>query len=337
MLRKVLVTGGAGYVGCVLVPRLLAAGYEVWVFDVGYFGLEGLPDLGEGFMLVQGDIRNIQALQAAMQGMDAVIHLACISNDPSYELDEAFARSINYDAFKPMLDAAKDAGVQRFIYASSSAVYGVSTVARAMTETDRTEPITPYAQSKLACEKLLLTYQDAGLDIVILRPATLCGYSPRMRFDTMINGMTASAIARNEIVVHGGGQWRAHLEVEAMAEVYRRVLAAPSANVAGEIFNVGRLNEPALPTASYVHALVSNEFPWRSPVQIRSERDTIDPRSYSIDPTKMRNRLGILPVGSGMEIAIRGTCAAWRFGRFPGGLDDERYHNVKRMKALGAT
>jgi nucleoside-diphosphate-sugar epimerase len=176
VVKKVMVTGGAGYKGSVLVPKLLDEGYEVIVYDWMLFGDEGLPKGRQRLTAVQGDIRDIPALSRALHGVDTVIHLACISNDPSFELDEALSRSINFDCFEDGVKAAADAGVRRFIYASTSSVYGVSD-APEVTEEHPLVPVSLYNRYKGMTEPLLLKHQSPSFTTVIVRPATVCGYS----------------------------------------------------------------------------------------------------------------------------------------------------------------
>ena len=201
-MKRVLVTGGAGYKGCVLVPKLLQAGYEVVVYDLMLFGDQGLPS-HRNLQVAKGDIRDIEHYAGCLKGVDSVIHMACISNDPSFELDPQLSRAINYDCFEPLVKASRNAGVRRFIYISSSSVYGVSD-APEVTEEHPLVPLTEYNKYKGLCEPLLLKYQSPDFTTVIMRPATVCGYSPRMRFDLTVNILTNHAVNRGLITVFGG-------------------------------------------------------------------------------------------------------------------------------------
>jgi len=204
--RRVLVTGGAGYVGCVLVPKLLTAGYEVVVYDLLLFGADGLPD-DPRLSVIEGDVRDTEGFAQAVEGASSVIHMACISNDPSFELDPTLSKSINYDCFEPLVAISRAAGARRFIYASTSSVYGVSD-APEVTETHPLVPLTDYNRYKGLCEPILLRYQAPDFTTVILRPATVCGYSPRMRLDLTVNILTNLAINTRKITVFGGTQKR---------------------------------------------------------------------------------------------------------------------------------
>src|SRR5690349_19247543 len=182
-MQNVLVTGGAGYVGHVLTPRLLAEGYHVTVYDRLYFGCR-LPN-DRNLRVVQGDIRDRAQLAQTLAGQDAVLHLACISNDASFELDEKLSETINYDCFEPMVMAAKKAGVKRFVYCSSSSVYGVSDSPN-VTEDHPLVPLTLYNKFKGMCEPLLWKHKSDDFTAIVIRPATLCGYAPRQRLDLSV-------------------------------------------------------------------------------------------------------------------------------------------------------
>src|SRR5256886_4173631 len=210
---RIFVTGGAGYCGSRLVPQLLARGYQVTVYDMMYFGDHFLPKRNPQLQLIEGDIRDTAKLAAAVAGHDAFVSLACISNDASFELDERLSTSINYDAFEPMVLAAKDAGVKRFIYASSSSVYGVSDQAD-VTEEHPLVPLTLYNKYKGMCEPLLAKHTDAGFTGVIFRPATVCGHSPRQRLDLSVNILTNHAVNAGKITVFGGSQLRPNLHIQ---------------------------------------------------------------------------------------------------------------------------
>ena len=180
-IHNVLITGGAGYVGAVLVPKMLAAGYRVTVLDWFLYQPDVFREYADNQNLVQikGDIRDAQTMKDALLGQDAVIHLACISNDPSFEMDPALGKSINYDASIQLFTMAKQAGIRRLVYASSSSVYGVKDEA-AVTEDLSLEPLTDYSKYKALCEPELLALRDETFVPLVLRPATVCGYSPRL-------------------------------------------------------------------------------------------------------------------------------------------------------------
>ena len=243
--QHVLVIGGAGYVGAVLVPKMLEAGYRVTVFDLFIYGEDVFDAVKSDpkLKLVRGDMRDATAVADAMKGCDAVIHLACISNDPSFELDPELGKSINLDSFRPTVKAAKKAGVRRFIYASSSSVYGVKEGV-AVTEDLSLEPLTDYSKFKVACEKILTEEREPGFVTAIIRPATVCGYSPaRQRLDVIVNILTNHAVHNNKIKIMGGAQLRPNIHIQDMARVYLKALELPDEKVDGESLQC-RLRKP---------------------------------------------------------------------------------------------
>src|SRR6202140_2179039 len=243
LVSRVLVTGGAGYVGSSLIPKLLAANYEVTVLDLYIYGehlFAGYRDRA-GLREIKGDLRNPADVARALEGCDAVIHLACISNEPSFDLDPVLGRSINYDSFRPLVKASKDAGVRRFIYASSSSVYGIKDTPE-VTEDLPLLPLTDYSRYKAMCEDVLMEEREADFTTVILRPATVCGYAPRLRLDLTVNILTNLAITNRRITVFGGEQLRPNIHVEDMTDLYLRLLEADDVTVDGKIWNAGYHN-----------------------------------------------------------------------------------------------
>jgi len=330
MPKRVLVTGGAGYVGCVLVPKLLAAGYEVAVYDLMLFGDEGLPS-HPNLRVIKGDIRDTARFASVLSGAHSVIHLACISNDPSFELDPALSRSINYDCFEPMVVASRRAGVRRFIYASTSSVYGVSD-APEVTEDHPLVPLTDYNKYKGLCEPILLRYQSPEFTTVIIRPATVCGYSPRMRLDLTVNILTNLAVHRRRITVFGGTQKRPNIHIDDITELYVQLLELPDHLVAGEIFNVGYQNHTVAELAEMVRTIVEQEMPEKAPIAIETSPSD-DLRSYHVSSRKIAERLGYVPKRT-IQDAIRDLCHAFRAGKLPNTLTDDRYVNVKSVKKM---
>jgi len=329
-MKKVLVTGGAGYVGCVLIPRLLEAGYEVVVYDLMLFGRDGLPE-HDRLTIVEADVRDTATFAASLDGVHTVIHLACISNDPSFELDPHLSRTMNYDCFEPMVVAAKQAGVQRFIYASSSSVYGVSD-APEVTEDHPLVPLTDYNKYKGMCEPLLWKHKSDTFECVTIRPATVCGYSPRLRLDLTVNILTNHAVNKGKITVFGGAQKRPNLHVEDMADLYLVMLEAPAEKINGETFNVGWENQTVAQIAQSVKKIVEQEMPERAPIEIETTESN-DPRSYHISSQKIADVLGFVPRRT-IEDAARDLCKAFKDGKIPDSFDDDNYFNVKTVKQI---
>jgi len=330
-MKRVLVTGGAGYKGCILVPKLLSAGYEVVVYDLMLFGSGGLPS-DPRLRVVTADIRDTASYAAAVEGCDSVIHLACISNDPSYELDPALSKTINYDCFEPMVKASKRAGVRRFVYVSSSSVYGVSE-APEVTEEHPLVPLTDYSKYKGLCEAALAKYRAGDFTTVVMRPATVCGHSPRMRFDLTVNILTNHAIQRGVITVFGGAQKRPNTHIDDVTELYVKMLEYPAHLVNGEIFNAGYENHTVAQLAQMAKTVVERAFPERAPIRIETT-STNDNRSYHVSSRKIAEKLGYRPSRT-IEDAIRDLCSAFKAGKFDNSLANDDYINVKVVKKLG--
>lgn len=330
-MKKILVTGGAGYKGCVLVPKLLDAGYRVVVYDLMLFGSAGLP-AHPNLEVVKGDIRDVEHYAVCLKGVHSVIHMACISNDPSFELDSALSKTINYDCFEPMVAASKNAGVRRFIYVSSSSVYGVSD-APEVAEDHPLVPLTEYNKYKGLCEPILLRYQSSEMTTVIMRPATVCGYSPRMRFDLTVNILTNHAVNRGVITVFGGAQKRPNIHIDDITDLYVQMLEFPDEKVAGQIFNAGYENHTVAQLAQMAKDVVEREIPEKKPIRIETT-STDDNRSYHVSSRKIANALGYRPKRT-IEDAVRDLCAAFNTNKFQDSMTNENYVNVKTVKGLG--
>lgn len=323
---RVLVAGGAGYVGSQLVPMLLKKGYKVRVFDLYLYGhavfdaFKDNPHLEE----IEGDVRDFSKVKEAISGCDHVVHLACISNDPSFELDPILGKSINFDAFEPFVKECKRQGVRRFIYASSSSVYGIKEVAD-VTEEMSLEPLTDYSRFKADCEKVLFKYTDENFITTVLRPATICGYAKRLRLDLVVNILTNIAYHTGKIKVMGGTNLRPNIHIKDMVEAYITVLESPEDKIQGEIFNVGSNNYSVLEIGNIVKKIVGN-------VEIENI-PTNDNRSYHISSAKIAKRLQFVPKHT-VEDAVKDLCAAFKEGKVKNSLDDTRYFNIKRMQEI---
>ncbi len=327
LFRHVAVIGGAGYVGSVLVPRLLEAGYRVKVIDLFWFG-DHLPKngaLGAQLERVRADIRDIRQVAEALEGVEAIIHLACISNDPSFELDPELGKSINYDAFIGLVSASKAAGVRRFVFASSSSVYGVKE-AENVSEDLPLEPLTDYSKYKALCEEVLLKAREPGFVTLILRPATVCGYSPRLRLDLTVNILTNHAINNKKILVFGGQQMRPNIHIGDVVDLYLRALEWPDKAIDGKIYNAGYENRRVIEIAETVRDVVGRD------VEIFTT-PTDDHRSYHISSEKIRRDLGFVPRRT-IEDAVRDLADAFRAGKVPNPMTDICYYNIRTMQAL---
>ena len=315
------------------MPQLLAEGYRVTVYDTMFFGDDFLPKSHPNLKVVKGDIRDIHLLSKTVVGHDAFVSLACISNDASFVLDEKLSTSVNLDAFEPMVIAAKKAKVKRFIYASSSSVYGVSEQAD-VTEDHQLVPLTLYNKYKGMCEPILRNHTNENFVGVIFRPATICGYAPRQRFDLSVNILTNHAINSNVITVFGGSQLRPNLHIQDYCDAVKLFLNAPAAKVNNEIFNVGTQNLTIMQIADLVRDVVSFEFPEKEQIKIVTTRSD-DLRSYHINSEKIKRVLGFVPKKT-IEDAVRDLCNAFKEGKFKDSMNDDKYFNVKRLKRLQA-
>ncbi len=333
MLNKVLITGGAGYIGSLLTPQLLDDGYEVTVYDIMFFGDDFLPKDHPNLTVIEGDLRDTPRLAEALEGHDAVINLACISNDASFELDERLSTTINLDAFEPAVMAAKAAGVRRFIYASSSSVYGVSD-APDVTEDHPLVPLTLYNTYKGTCEPLLLKHANEDFVGVVFRPATVCGYAPRQRLDLSVNILTNHAVTNKKITVYGGAQLRPNLHIQDYVDLCKVLLIAPDEKIANETFNCGYQNMSIMELAHLVKKVVEEELPEKAPVEIVTTL-TDDNRSYHINSDKIKRVLGFQPTHA-IEEAIRDLCRAFGEGKLPNSMSDDWYYNVRTLKKLNA-
>jgi nucleoside-diphosphate-sugar epimerase len=326
-VKTVLVTGGAGYVGSVLVPKLLNAGYKVKVIDLYIYGgdvlssVQSNPNLKE----IKGDIRDRELLEKEIPGCDAVIHLACISNDPSYELDPGLGKSINYDAFIDLVEVSKESGVARFIYASSSSVYGIKTEPE-VTEDLPLEPLTDYSKYKALCEKYLNESATDDFVVTTIRPSTVCGYSPRLRLDLTVNILTNHAINKGKITVFGGEQKRPNLHIGDMTDLYLFLLKQPSEKIHKKIYNVGYENFKVREIAEMIKDTLGGNIPIET-------TPTDDIRSYHVSSEKIKRELGFEAKHSIQE-AILDLKSAFDSNKIPDSMDDIRYSNIKTMQAL---
>lgn len=333
-IKKVLVVGGAGYVGSCLVPKLLQKGYRVKVFDLYLYS--NSKKLGEDIFgdfinhpnlkQVKGDVRDAKAIEKAVYGSDAVIHLACISNDPSFELDRNLGKSVNYMSFFPFLSAINKYKIKRLVYASTSSVYGLKDE-KEVTEELPLEPLTDYALYKVFCEKALVDHVPLNKTTwVILRPATVCGYSKRLRLDLTVNILTNLAVNKGEITVFGGSQERPNVHIEDIADLYVKLLEYPQNKIAGKIFNAGYDNLKVSEIAKMVREIVGKN------VKIKTT-PTNDNRSYRVSSKKIKKELGWTPKYS-VRDAIIGLVKAFKEGKIQDPLTNPRYYNIDTMKKL---
>lgn len=331
-MHRILVTGGFGYVGSRLTPHLLALGHHVRVLDLMLYSRAGLEALErdpafsrwrERFESVEGDLRHEAVVAKAVAGMDAVIHLAAISNDPTGELDEVLTRQVNFDAVGMLVALARAAGVRRFINASSSSVFGIKNVPD-VTEALEPEPITFYSKYKMLSEWLVAAAASPQFCAVNIRPATICGYSPRQRFDLTVNKLTADAIRKRVITVHGGEQRRPNVGMTDVVNLYSQLLELEPARLAGRTFNFGFENLKVIEIARVIQQELASLN-----VEIRIT-DTLDKRDYHISSAKILKELGYQPVSS-IRQEVASLRQALEGGAFPD-IDAPEHYNLKCMK-----
>ena len=321
-MKKIFITGGAGYVGSVLAPYLIKKNYEVTVFDLMLYGETLIKN--KNLRIIKGDIRNTKLLKEAIKGHDTVIHLACISNDPSFELNPALGKEINLDAFKPLVEISKNLDVKKFIYASSSSVYGIKEE-KNVDESMSLEPLTDYSKFKADCEKILLEYNSNDFVTVILRPATVCGFSPRQRLDLVVNILTNLAYHNREITVFGGDQLRPNIHIQDMVRAYELFIETNDKNINGKIFNIGFEN-------STVNKLALNVKKIIGPDVIIKNLPTNDSRSYHISSKKIENELGFKTKYNILN-AIEDLKNAFDNKLLSNCLKNENYFNIKKMQS----
>ena len=324
--QTVVVFGGGGYVGSVLVPRLLEDDYKVRVFDTFWYGEEVFANFRENpdLELIKADIRDVNSVKLALQNVQCVIHLACISNDPSFDLNPELGRAINLESFPPIVESAKSLGINHFIYASSSSVYGIKSEDK-VTEQLSLEPLTDYSKFKAMCEEIILEKNSDDFVCTVLRPATVCGVSPRQRFDLSVNILTNNAISSGKITVFGGSQSRPNLDIRDMARAYLHILQRRD-RVAGEIFNVGGENL----TLNSIAEKVKLQLGTNTEIQ---HKPTDYLRSYRVDSSKILDRIGFKPSYS-VDDSINELKNAFKSGAFINSLENSKYFNIKRMKEL---
>jgi nucleoside-diphosphate-sugar epimerase len=321
-MKKILVIGGAGYVGCELVPKLLNKNYVVTVYDLMIYG-NNLPINNKNLLIIKGDVRDLEKLKQTLRNHDAVIHLACISNYPSFELNPKLGREINFDCFEPLVLAAKEAGIKHFIYASSSSVYGVKDTLD-VTEEASLEPLTDYSKFKAQCENILLSNTNGNFIGSIIRPATVCGYSSRQRLDLVVNILTNLAYHKKVIKIFGGKQLRPNIHISDMADSYLCLLESDKKKIINQIFNVGFENYSVETLAFMVKKNM------REKIELEYSKSD-DHRSYHINSDKIHKTLGFTPKKNINE-AIKDLIKAFDKKTFTNTLANEEYFNIKKMQ-----
>ena len=275
--------------------------------------------------IIKGDIRDQDLLNKILPNHDVIVHLACISNDPSFELNPQLGKSINLEAFRPLVEISKKNKIKRFIYASTSSVYGIKSE-KNVNENMSLKPLTDYSKYKVECEIILNKYISDDFTPITIRPATVCGYSPRQRLDVVVNILTNLAYNKREISIFGGKQLRPNIHIEDMIGAYDTLIEAPKNKVAGEIFNAGYENCSVSELANIVKNIIGDD------VKLNSH-PTNDDRSYHISSKKIKKILGF-ETKKTIYDAVKDLKSAFEKGLLPNSLTDERYFNIKRMNNI---
>ena len=322
--QKIFITGGAGYVGSKLVPKLLNLNFKVTVLDLMIYGENVLPN-NKNLKCIKGDIRDINLLEKQIPGHDTVIHLACISNDPSFELNPDLGKSINYDAFEPLVKVSVKSKIRKFIYASSSSVYGIKKE-KNVTEDMKLEPLTDYSKFKGDCERILNSYRSDEFITTTIRPSTVCGYAKRQRLDLVVNILTNHAYHNRAIKVFGGEQLRPNVHIDDMVDSYIAILNADHKKINGQIFNVGFKNQSVNELASDVKQVIGDD------VKIINTKSD-DNRSYHVSSEKIKKILGFETKYS-VKDAVLDLKNAFEKKLLVNTFNDELFFNIKRMNNI---
>ncbi len=329
-MKKIFITGGAGYCGSRLVPFLLKKKFKITVYDILYFGKKFLPK-HKNLKIIKGDIRDTKHLEKTCKDHDIFINLSCISNDASFELDKNLSKTINLDAFEPMVKIAKKNGIKRFIYASSSSVYGLSKK-RNVKENHPLVPLTLYNKYKGMCEPKLFKHTDENFTGIVFRPATVCGFAPRLRLDLSVNILTTHAYFNNKILVFGGKQLRPNLHVQDYCDALLKLIKTDKKLVQNEIFNVGYQNMSILNIAKKVKKIVEKKLKKKISLQIVKSNDN---RSYHINSDKIKNKIKFKPKYS-IDYAVNELCDEFKKNKIKNVFKKNVYYNVKTLMKINA-
>ena len=323
-MNKILITGGCGYVGSMLVPALVKNNFEVTVLDLQIFG-NHINNISNKIKFIKGDIRDIHLLKKIIPGHDSLIHLACISNDPSFELNPDLGKSINFDSFEPIVQISKNSTIKRFIYASSSSVYGIKKE-KEVNEKMILEPLTDYSKFKALCEDILQKYSSPEFITTTIRPATVCGFSHRQRFDVVVNLLTNLAYYKRQITVFGGNQLRPNIHITDMVNAYLNILNSNAKLINNEIFNAGYENQTVNELSSIVKSIIGEDVE-----VIKNHSD--DNRSYHISSKKISDVLNFKAKHTINE-AVLDLKNAFENKIFNNTLSNPEYFNIKKMQEI---
>ncbi len=330
-MSNLLITGGSGYVGSRLIYKLLKeTDHNIVNYDISLFGDSHLPQ-NKKFVYCKEDITDPKKFEETIvkNNVDTVLHLACISNDPTYELNSELSKKINYDCFEELVKVSKTNRVKKFIYASTCSVYGISDNPNVV-ETNELKPITDYNKYKALCEPILQKYLDDEFKGIIIRPATVCGFSEKMRFDLTVNILTNYAYNKGYIRVFGGKQSRPNCHIDDMCDLYKKIINEDITKFNGEIFNVGTENLKILEVAEKVKSVMENKLK-KNNIEIRVE-ESADIRSYMINSDKIKNMLGF-KFKKTVVNAIEDLCDAFENNIIKDSFSD-KWSNIKVLTKI---
>ncbi len=320
--KKIFIAGGGGYVGAELSKFLANLGCKVTVYDLFIYGDDVIPN-HKNIKKIKGDIRDKILLKEAMQNHSDLIHLACISNDPSFELDPQLGKSINLNSFRPFVEIALQSKIKTFVYASSSSVYGIKDEQN-VTEDMSLEPLTDYSLFKSECEKILFEYSSDEFVTTVIRPATVCGYSSRQRLDVIVNILTNHAYNNNKIKIFGGSQLRPNIHIKDMINCYLTVINSKNIIKNKKIYNAGYQNQ----SVSDIANIVKNSF--NKKIELETV-ETDDNRSYHISSQRIKKELGF-EAKYNIKNAVEDLIFAFDNGFLPNSMNDKKYFNIKTMQ-----
>ena len=320
-MEKILVIGGAGYVGTELVYELVKKNFKVGILDLFIYKKDLFEDIKDKIEIFEEDIRNLKKVEKILSNYDRIIHLSCISNDPGYELNPSIAKKINYESFLGLVDMCRKKTLKQFIYASSSSVYGIKNE-KNVSENLKLEPLTDYSKYKVLCEKKLL--DDANFNFTIIRPATVCGFSRKLRLDLSVNILTAHGFYNKKIKVFGGKQLRPNINIKDMVNAYIYLIDYDLKKINRKIYNVGYENL----SIEEIAKKVKKYLPHNSEIEFIKTNDN---RSYHVSSQKIEKEINFKPKYT-IDDAIKELIEKFQTINIKDPFNNPEYRNLKELK-----